>query len=110
MDDAAPVRLFERAADLLEDGDRAIRRHGAALLERVGEALSLEELHHDVEDAFGRGPEVVDLDGVRVLKLGDGADLALEARLDLGVARQMGMERLHRDLAGRSSRAACSPS
>jgi hypothetical protein len=43
--------------------------------------------------------EVVDLDRVRVLELRDGADLALEAREDLRVAREVRVQRLDRDLA-----------
>ena len=45
------------------------------------------------------GAEVVDLDRVRVLELRDRADLALEARLDLRVARQVRVQRLDGDLA-----------
>ena len=35
----------------------ALGRHRALLLERVGEALALQELHHDVEDALGVAPK-----------------------------------------------------
>ena len=47
----------------------------------------------------GGRAEVVDLDRVRVLELRDRADLALEARLDLRVARQVRVQRLDGDLA-----------
>ena len=69
----------------LHDVRDALGHHGPLFLDVVREALALQELHHDVEDAVGRRPEVEDLDRVRVLELGDGADLALEARLDLWI-------------------------
>ena len=51
VDDARAVRLFERAADLDQDRERALDRHRAFRAHRLVEVLALEVLHHDVERA-----------------------------------------------------------
>src|SRR5690606_21721471 len=100
VDDAAPVRLVERAADLDEDlvdpGDVEAR-----LLHLGGERAPLDELHDDEERSVLELAEVVELDRVRVRELDDRLGLAVEARDELRVLRELGVQRLDRDLASR---------
>ena len=99
MDDAAAVRFFERAAHLRRGC--AVTRSGAhgPALQRVGEALPLDELHRDVELAVGGLPEVEELNRVGVLELADGAALAVKAREDCWSLSELRLQRLDRDLA-----------
>ena len=99
VDDAVLVRLSEGAADLAKDRVGARRVHRAAPFEGAREALALDELHDEEELPLRRGAEVVDLDRVRVLELGDRRHLALEAGLNGGIARELFVERLDGDLA-----------
>ena len=103
MDDAVAVRLGERAAHLTEDVLDALGRHRAVLLEDVGDAPALDELHDEIEGAVLHLAEVVDLDGVGVLEGGDGSGLAIEARLDRGVVREVLVQGLECDLADRGT-------
>src|SRR5690606_3056972 len=60
-----------------------------------------DELHGDVQPAVRRGTEVVDLDRVRVLELGDRSTLAVKAREHRRLARQVLVQGLDGDLAHR---------
>ena len=67
--------------------------------EHVVERLALEQLHREVEPAVGRAAEVVDLDDVLVVDLGDRRRLAAEPLDREVIARQLGVQHLDRDLA-----------
>ena len=62
------------------------------------ERLALEQLHREVEPAIGRAAEVVDLDDVLVVDLGDRGRLAAEPLDREVVARQLVVQHLDRDL------------
>ena len=61
VDDALPVRLVERAADLGQDLEHALRLH-RPLLQRIRETLPLDKLHRDVERAVVGLTEVEELE------------------------------------------------
>ena len=67
--------------------------------EHVVERLAFEQLHREVQPAIGDPAEVVDLDDVLVVDLGDRRRLAPEPLDREVVARQLVVEHLDRDLA-----------
>ncbi len=73
------VRLVKDGADRGQDLETSRRRQGARLLERLGEGLSLEQLHHQVGDAVVGDAEVDHRDGVRVIDTAGRDSLAPEA-------------------------------
>ena len=99
VDDALHVRFVERAAHLAHDLDDAIGGDRSLLGDDVGERLSRDELHRNVEGAVVRRAEVEDLDRIRVLELRDGAALAVKARDDRGILREVRVQRFDGDLA-----------
>ena len=102
MDVADRVRLHQRLADLDQDVGDALDRELLLAREHVIERLALEQLHREVEPAVGRAAEVVDLDDVLVVDLGDRRRLAPEPLDREVVARQLGVEHLDRDLAAQA--------
>src|SRR5882672_3401559 len=99
MDDPLLMRFLERARNLSHDLEHSFgRERTACLLEDLTQRVPSNELHGDVERAVGRGTEIVDLDGVRVLESGNGSAFAVKTGRDGRVAGQMRMERLQRDL------------
>ena len=76
----------ERVRHLGGDGQRATLRQDHLALEAIGQGLALEILHHEVEIAARRVPEVGDVDDVIVADLVDRLRLHHEARDHLGVA------------------------
>ena len=88
----------ERVGDLRADDHGARRIEAAFALEAIGQRLALQVLHDEVELAARRRSEVGDVDDVLVADLVDRLRLGDEARDDLGVARELGVDRLERDL------------
>src|SRR5262249_24847237 len=96
VDDAAVMRVIERARDLHGDDRGDVEGEPAAPLEEVVEVDALHVLHHDEQ----RAPllvEVVDVDDVFVLELGEGQRLPLEPDDELRVDRHGRLERLDGD-------------
>ena len=95
MDDARLVSGRKRSSDV--DQPAELSRHGDAVVaDELEERRPGDELHHDVEDAFGLA-DVVDRDRVRMAQAGRGASLAEEASDSL-VAAAIRAEHLERDL------------
>jgi len=102
VDHAAAVRFVERAAGLDEDlVDPADVE--PPLLHLGSEGAALDVLHDDEERLVVELAEVVELDGVRVRELDDRLGLAVEARDELGVLGELGVQGLDRDLADRGA-------
>ena len=99
VDVADRVRLHQRLADLDQDVGDALDRELLLAREHAVERLALEQLHREVEPAVGRAAEVVDLDDVLVVDLGDRRRFAAEPLDREVVARQLVVEDLDRDLA-----------
>ena len=99
MDVADRVRLHQRLADLDQDVRGALDRERLLHREHVIERVAFEQLHREVQPAVERAPEVVDLDDVLVIDLGDRGRLAPEPLDREVVARELGVEHLDRDLA-----------
>ena len=97
VDDAPGVRGLERLADLDEDGQGALGRHGAR--RRGGERLALQVLHDQVVPPRRHHAHVEDVDDVLVADEVDRARLGVEALHQRGVGREVLVEHLHRDLA-----------
>ena len=97
MDDSARVRVGERGGDRRAEPSRLVPAERAAAGHRV-EAVALDELEN--EDGLPAVLEdVVEPDDVRVLEPGECRRLALEARAELLVVRDPGMQHLERDIA-----------
>jgi hypothetical protein len=95
---ARGVRGVQCGGDLREDPDRAARRHRAFRLDDRGQVDALHQPHVDEQPAVDL-PEVVDRDDVRLRQLGGQCRLPAEARLELGVARELCGQPLQRDRA-----------
>ena len=89
----------QRVADLGQHVDRALDIEAALPRQRVIERLALEQLHRQVQPIVRGAAEVVDLDDVLVVELGDRGRLAPEPLDREVVARQLVVEDLDRDLA-----------
>ena len=98
MDDAAAVSLGERLQDLARDGDYPIVGDGAFALEQVGQILTAEQLHHDVE-RVAMSPVVMDRDRVGVVEPRGELRLTLEPLHDVRDRHELRREHLDRDLA-----------
>src|SRR5207245_6262075 len=83
VNDAEPVRLGERAANLRDDRVDLARVHPPDARDSLAEVLAVEELHRDVRRAFAYAV-VEDLHDVRAAELRRRLRLALEALLRLG--------------------------
>ena len=100
MDDAACVRVRERGSDGGAESPRLVPAERATADERV-QAVALDEL----EDEHGLSTvleDVVEPDDVRVLEPGERRGLALEARAEILVVGDPGVQHLERDLAPES--------
>ena len=93
--DAVRVRVFERAGDLRADRCYLARRQRATSVEDVAQAVSVDQLHHEVGAVRVFAP-VVDRHHVRVVEARGRARLAPEA---LARARRRRRRKLHRDRA-----------
>ncbi len=86
VDDAEPVGLAQRAADLAGDQRHARLVEGALFAERPMEGAPLDVLHRDVVEVLAVLTVVEDGDRVRVRELGRRRRLEEEALVELGVA------------------------
>src|SRR5262249_29174946 len=96
VDEARVVRAAQRLADLSDEVRCFLERQAPAPLEPHAQILSVEELHHEVRDA-AVDAVVLDLHDVWALEVGGRACLALEARAELGRARERRIHELHGD-------------
>jgi len=105
VDDARAMRAVERVGDLRAVAEDVAQRQRAAP-ESVRERLSFEELEDEIGLPCLRLADVVQAADVRMLELGDGLRLALEAQTELRVVRELGGEHLdgHRALETRVAR------
>jgi hypothetical protein len=110
VEDPLLVRVVEAAADLGDDPELLLTGQAVGGDHRVGEVAAFEKLHGDEEGVFGLA-QLVDRDDVRMLELGRGPGLPLEARegIPLGqkarVDRLQGHEALEHRVAGFVDRA-----
>ncbi len=88
----------DQAGDL---GDR----QGCMVAEMAAQIVSGHERHHEVRDAFAF-PDVEDFHDVRVIDARQSTPLAYESRGRDGIARQMGVQQLHRGESAESRVAA----
>jgi hypothetical protein len=93
------VRFHQRLADLDQDVGGLLDRQRLLARERGVERLAFEQLHREIQPAVGRAPEVVDLDDVLVVDLGDRRRLAPKPLDREVVARQLVVQHFDRDLA-----------
>ena len=98
VDDAVLVGRVEGVRDLRADHHGTRRIEVPLAFEAIGQRLALQVLHDEIELATRRRAEVGDVDDVLVADLVDRLRFLHEARDDLGVARQLGVDRLERDL------------
>ena len=96
MDDAGVVRVGERLGDGDADGGGARRRHRAAARD-VRQAVAVEQLHDEEQQAVVGLAEVGDADAVVVIEARGRARLAVEARDRFGVGGELGAQDLDRD-------------
>ena len=102
VDDLALVRGAERARDLDRVGDRLGDRQARVAADALLERLALDVLEDDVRRRMVRVAllaGVDDADDVRVVELRDRARLAAEALELVGVAGDLAVHELDRDLA-----------
>ncbi len=90
VEDAASVRVGDRAADVGQDLEEAEKRElgpvpgiGAGRVQHLGQRAAPDELHREEEPALGREADLVDGDDPGVLKLGGRLRLLDEALGDL---------------------------
>ena len=76
---------------------RASSGWNGPLLEPIGQALAVEELHHEVVAPVGQPPEREDVDDVRVADLVDRARLVDEPAHQLGIGGDLRRQHLDRD-------------
>ncbi|GBC87664.1 hypothetical protein HRbin12_01681 [bacterium HR12] len=96
MHDTLPVGAREGSGDLIEDLPRSVELE-RPLSQRVLQAPAAEEAH-DQERGVRLSPVVVQGHDVRVLQARDPLRLVLEAADEVGLVRQLDVDRLHRDL------------
>src|SRR5207247_9333601 len=94
MHDADVVRGLQRVRHLDEDVHRPGHWEGALPLEHVGERLSLDEFHREVDQALGRLAEVVDSTDARVADAARVGCFAIEARHGVWVVDHGGVQYL----------------
>ncbi len=94
--DAQRVRAPEGARDLPGDVHRAPELE-PALVDDLAQAAALDELEHQEERTVLELSEVRGRRDVRVIDVGGGHRLALEARHDFGHAAHLRVEHLHRE-------------
>jgi hypothetical protein len=97
VDDALPVRGVQRGAHLIEDPDRALGLE-RAVLEHVLEAAA-PQVPHDQVRGVRLAPVVVQRHDVRVFEARHELRLALEAADEVGLVRELRVDRLDRHLA-----------
>lgn len=97
MHDALAVRGSERSGDLVHDGGGAIGVQ-RSVLEQVLEAPAAQQPHDQVR-AVGVAPVVVQGHHVWMFQACHELRLVLEATHEVGLVRELGMDRLDRDLA-----------
>jgi hypothetical protein len=95
--DVRAVRRFERTSDRDRDAHRFRRCERAVAIEPRGQALAIEMLHRDVEQAVLGTAEVEQTHHVRALDSARCMRLALEARDRGGVSRELATQDLQRD-------------
>ncbi len=99
VDDAAGVGEAEPVAQLHHQVEPPQQRTEGAAPYRLAEVQALHELHRHVGESGLVVPEVVDRDDVRVVELGGGLRLALEALAELRVGGERRRDGLDRDEA-----------
>src|SRR5205823_6468576 len=72
MDQGRLVDVAEATQDVSEDVKRAARSELAFLLEDIGERATVEELHREIQRAFGQPTDVVGGDAVGMIDAADG--------------------------------------
>ena len=97
VDHAGGVRRHQRACHFLHEPRHPRHRPGPAGDHRVTCGPAAEEPEHE-ERATRLPPEVVERDDVRMFETGDEAGLDLEPTDELGRVREIGSDRLDRDL------------
>ena len=97
VNDAGPVRRFQRAAELRRQPPHLRRRQRPAARQPVGEVAARVQLHHQ-EEELPVLDDVVDPDHVRVLDPPDDLRLAHETSGDDRIAPEIRVQQLHRDL------------
>ena len=105
VDDAGAVGVLQRVQDAGDDLHGLGDGHGLALAEELADRVPLDVLHDDVghraDGAVGGGDlllaRVVDGDDGRVVEGGGGLRLPAEARLEGGVARNIGAQQFNGD-------------
>ena len=102
MDDSTRVRVGERGGDRRAEPSRLVPAERATADDRV-EAVALDELE-DEHRLPAVLEDVVEPDDVRVLEPGECRSLALEARAELLVVGDPGVQHLERDIALRGAR------
>src|SRR5262245_31410226 len=94
MQDAQPVSFVHRLADLVENNNRLVERHGPPVFQPLGESLDFEIFHHQVGSglvavAGAYYPEIDDGDDVRMAQQSDGLRLAAQPLDEFAVAGQL---------------------
>ena len=90
--------MAESQGDVAHDVERELLGHAAFTLHVVRDVLALDELEREEDPPVGL-TEVVELDDVGVVQLGEGLRLALEALDVVRVLAQGRVDDLERDLA-----------
>ncbi len=98
VDDALPVRRAERRRDLVEDRGRRARRSSGPASSRSSSVPPRRNRMTRYAPS-GLAPVVVERDDVRMLQARDELRLALEPADEVGLVRQLGVDRLDGDLA-----------
>jgi hypothetical protein len=96
VDDALGVRGLERERDRCEDRERIAGRYAAAASKLRSKRVSVHELEHHIDEAVGRGPEIMDRHGIRMPNTPCCAPFAEKAIHDAG-SRDVGRDDLDRD-------------
>ena len=95
MDDAVPVRVVERRADLLCEPHRVVDGKLVLALEAIAERLALDERHHVEQESVGL-PRVEQRQDVRMLQRRRRLDLG-EEPIGADDGRELGAKHLHRN-------------
>ena len=97
VDDPAPVRLGQDAADGASDPDTAAEPEGRDAADLLRQRASLQQLHHEVGRASRREGEVEDRDRVGMPDAAGGDPLLLEADAVFRPLGDVGLQDLDRD-------------